>query len=241
MQFKNFITRSFTLDFKHFHTLLPTAIVTFIIFFFGLFFVGNPYSSLIIIAVCFAYFCYNFLKLIQTDLSLLNIVVFSIITGFIYYISGTFIFFVLLAIKIIIFLLVLSFVLSFFYPKMVRFTEISFMFFLLTIFSLGLFLALVKLYFFNASVFFTVNNTPDYPILFTNPPSNVYLLLKGHDFLNIQSNALFILDFSSDTKLNDFAVQLGRFKSTKELFYYEFQLLCLDASWFPFHFVFVFT
>jgi hypothetical protein len=124
---------------------------------------------------------------------------------------------------------------------MVRFTEISFMFFLLTIFSLGLFLALVKLYFFNASVFFTVNNTPDYPILFTNPPSNVYLLLKGHDFLNIQSNALFILDFSSDTKLNDFAVQLGRFKSTKELFYYEFQLLCLDASWFPFHFVFVFT
>jgi len=124
---------------------------------------------------------------------------------------------------------------------MVRFTEISFVSLLLALLSLGLFLGLVKLYFFNAAVFFTVNNTPDHPLLFPNLPSNVYLLLKGHDFLNIQSNALFILDFSSDTKLNDFTVQLGRFKQTKELFHYEFQLLCLDFSWLPFHLAFVFT
>jgi len=38
------ITASFTIDFKHFYTLLPTTIVIFIIFFFGLFFVGNPYG-----------------------------------------------------------------------------------------------------------------------------------------------------------------------------------------------------
>jgi hypothetical protein len=158
-----------------------------------------------------------------------------------YYISGTFIFFNLLALKIIIFLLALSFGLSFFYPKMVRFTEISFMFLLLSIFSLGIFLGVVKLYFFNASVFFTVNNTPEYPLLFTNPPSNVYLVLKGHDFLDMERNALFILDFQNDTQLNDFAVQLGQFKQTKELFHYEFQLLCLDSSWLPLHLALVFT
>jgi len=109
-----------------------------------------------------------------------------------YYISGTFIFFILLALKIIIFLLPLSFVLSFFYPKMVRFTEISFISFLLALLSLGLFLGLVKLYFFNAAVFFTVNNTPDHPLLFPNPPSNVYLLLKGHDFLILNRKGLLI-------------------------------------------------
>jgi hypothetical protein len=150
-------------------------------------------------------------------------------------------FFFLLAIKILLFLLVISIFLSIYNPKMVRFTKISFMSLLLSIFSLGLFLGLVKLYFFNASVFFTVNNTPDYPLLLPNPPSNVYLLLKGYDFLNIQSNTLFILDFSSDTKLNDYAVQLGQFKQTKELFHYEFQLLCLDSSWLRLHLALVFT
>lgn len=227
-----------------FHLVGPSfwrAIVTFIVFFFGLFFVGNPYVSLIIIFLCFTYFCWNFFRLIQTDLSVLNVIAFTVITGFIYYISGTFIVFILLAIKIIIFLLPLSFVLSFFYPKTVRFTEISFMSLLLTFLSLGLFLGLVKLYFYNAAVFFTANETPDYPLLLPHPPSNVYLLLKGHDFLNIQSNALFILDFSSDTKLNDFAVQLGRFKQTKELFHYVFQLLCLDSSWLRLHLALVFT
>ena len=232
---------SSTINFEHFHTLLPTMIVTFIVFFFGLFFVGNPYVSLIIMCVCLTYFCWNFFRLIQTDLSVLNIIAFTSITSFMYYISGTFIFFILLAFKIIIFLLALSFVLSFFYPKMVRFTEISFMSLLLSIFSLGLFLGLVKLYFFNAAVFFTANNTLDYPLLFPNTPSNVYLLLKGHDFLNVQNNALFILDFSSDTKLNDFAIQLGQFKQTKKLFHYVFQLVCLDSSWFPFHLALVFT
>jgi len=237
---KSIIT-SFTINFEQFHTLLLVMSVTFIVFFFGLFFVGNPYISVIIIFICFAYFCWNFFKLIQADLSTLNIIVFTSITSFIYYISGSFIFFILLAIKIIIFLLTLSFGLSFFYTKMARFTEISFMFLLLSIFSLGLFLGLVKLYFFNASIFFTVNHTPDYPILFPSPPSNIYLLLKNYDFLNVQNKALFILDFSSDATLNDFSIQLGQFKQTKNLFSYVFQLLCLDASWLPLHLVLVFT
>ena len=124
---------------------------------------------------------------------------------------------------------------------MVRFTEISFMSLLLSIFLLDLFLGLVKLYFFDAAVLFTANHTPDYPLLFSNTPSNVYLLLKGHDFLNVQNNALFILDFSSDIVLNDFAIQLGQFEQTKKLFHYVFQLVCLDYSWFPFHLALVFT
>lgn len=226
---------------NQFYNLLPAIGVTFIVFFFGLFFVGNPYVSLIIIFVCLAYFCWNFFQLIQTNLSLLHIIIFTIATGFIYYTSGTFIFFFLLALKIIIFLLALSFVLSFFYPKILRVTEISFMSLLLSIFSLGLFLGIVKLYFFNAAVFFTVNHNPDYPLLFPHPPSNVYLLLKGHDLLNLQNNALFILDFSSDNQLNDFAVQLGQFKQTTELFHYVFQLVCLDSSWLHLHLALVFT
>jgi len=109
------------------------------------------------------------------------------------------------------------------------------------ILSLGLFLGLVKLYFFNTAVFFTSNHTQDYPLLFSDIPSNVYLSVKNYDFLGIQKNALFVLDFSSDTKLNDFAVQLGQFNQTRHLFHYEFQLLCLDASWVPFHLTLVFN
>jgi hypothetical protein len=213
----------------------------FISFFGALFVIGNPYLSLSIMFVCFIFLCWNFFRLIQTDLSFLNLVVLTSIASFLYAISGEFIFFILLAIKITIFLLILSFLLSFFYPKMVKFTKISFMSFLVCIFSLGLFLGLVKLYFFNAAVFFTYNHTQDYPLLFSDIPSNVYLSVKNYDFLGIQKNALFVLDFSSNTKLNDFAFQLGQFNQTRHLFHYEFQLLCLDASWFPFHLTLVFT
>ena len=210
-------------------------------FFGALFVIGNPYLSLIIMLVCFVFFCWNFFKLIQINLSFLDIVALTSVAGFLYNISVEFIFFILLAIKITIFLLILSFFLSFFYPKIVKFTKISFMSFLVSILSLGLFLGLVKLYFFNAAVFFTSNHKQDYPLLFSDIPSNVYLSVKNWDFLGIQNNALFVLDFSNDNKLNDFAVQLGQFNQTRHLFRYEFQLLCLDASWFPFHFTLVFT
>ena len=171
----------------------------FISFFGALFVIGNPYLSLSIMFVCFVFLCWNFFRLIQTDLSFLNIIVLTSIVIFLYDISGEFIFFILLAIKITIFLLILSFLLSFFYPKMVKFTKIYFMSFLVCIFSLGLFLGLVKIYFFNAAVFFTYNHTQDYPLLFSDIPSNVYLLVKNYDFLGIQKNALFVLDFSSNT------------------------------------------
>ena len=69
----------------------------------------------------------------------------------------------------------------------------------------------------------------------------MYLSLKNYDFLSIHDNAIFVLDFSSDVQLNKFAVQLGQFKQTQSLFHYEFQLLCLDSSWFPFDLIFVFT
>jgi hypothetical protein len=80
---------------------------------------------------------------------------------------------------------------------MVKLTKISFMSFLVCMFSLGLFLGLVKLYFFNAAVFFIYNHTQDYPILFSEIPSQVYFSIKNYDFLGIQKNALFVLDFSS--------------------------------------------
>jgi hypothetical protein len=191
--------------------------------------------------VCFVFFCCNFFRLIQTDLSFLNILILISIGSFLYIISGEFVFFILLAIKITVFLLLLSFFLSFFYPKMVKLAKISFMSFLMCMFSLGLFLGIIKIYFFNAAVFFTYNHTQNYPLLFSDIPSKVYLSIKDYDLLGIQKNALFILDFSSDTKLNDFAVQLGQFDQTSHLFNYEFQLLCLDASWFPFHLTLVFT
>ena len=210
-------------------------------FFGALFLIGNPYLSLSIMFVCFLFLCWNFFRLIQTALSFLNIVALTSMASFIYYLNGAFIYFILLAIKITIYLLILSFLLSFFYPKMVKFTKISFMSFLVSIFSLGLFLGLVKLYFFNAAVFFTSNHTQGYPLLFSDIPSNVYLSAKNYDFLGIQKDALFVLDFSSNTKLNDFAVQLGQFNQTRHLFHYEFQLLCLDASWFPFHLTLIFT
>ena len=78
-------------------------------------------------------------------------------------------------------------------------------------------------------------------ILFSDIPLKVYLSIKNYDFLGIQKNALFVLDFSSETKLNDFAIQLGQFNQTRHLFNYEFQLLCLDASWFLFQLTLVFT
>jgi hypothetical protein len=218
-----------------------SSIITTIFFFLALFLIGNPYLSLSIMFVCFGFFCCNFFRLIQTNISFLNIMILTAIVTFLYTISGEFVFFILLAIRITIFLLLLNFFLSFFYPKMVKFTKISFMSFLVCIFSLGLFLGIVKIYFFNAAVFFTYNHTQDYPLLFSDIPSKVYLSVKDYDFLGIQKNALFVLDFSSNTKLNDFAVQLGQFNQTRHLFNYEFQLLCLDASWFPFHLTLVFT
>ena len=88
---------------------------------------------------------------------------------------------------------------------------------------------------------YTSNHTQGYPLLFSDVPSNVYLSVKKYDFLDIQKNALFVLDFSSDITLTDFAIQLGQFNQTRDLFHYEVQLLILDASWFPFHLTLVFT
>nr|WAK85050.1 hypothetical protein [Amicula sp. isolate GU52X-4 cfCalB7] len=147
--------------------------------------------------VCFIFLCWNFFRLIQTDLFFLIIIAITSTASFLYFISGEFIFFILFAIKITIFLLILSF----FIPKMVKFTKICFMSFLVSILSLGLFLGLVKLYFFNAAVFFISNHTQDCPLLFSDIPSDVYLSVKNYDFLGIQKNALFVLDFSSDTRL----------------------------------------
>ena len=182
---------------------------------------------------------WNFFRLIQTDRCVLNILALISIASFLFYISEEFIIFFLIAIKIAAFLLIFSFLLSFFYPQMGNLTKISFVSFLMLLLSLGLFLGLVKLYFFNAVVFFSSNHTDD--LLFSDLPKSVYLSLKNYELLSIQKDSLFILDFSSDTELSDFSVQLGKFNQTKYLFNYVFQLLCLDASWFPFHFTFVFT
>ena len=157
--------------------------------------------------VCFVFLCWNFFRLIQTDLSFLNIIVLTSIASFLYVISGEFIFFILFAIKITIFLLILSFLLSFFLPQNGKIYKNIFYVFLVCILSLGLFLGLVKLYFFNAAVFLHIIT---HKIIFYYS-SNVYLSVKNYDFLGIQNNALFVLDFLSNTKLNDFAVQLGQF------------------------------
>ena len=76
---------------------------------------------------------------------------------------------------------------------MVKFTKISFVSFLMSIVSLGLFLGLMKLYFFKAMVFITSNSTQDYSLF--EVPSNVYLSVKNYDFLGIQNNALVYFRF----------------------------------------------
>ena len=86
-------------------------------FFGALFLIGNPFLSLSIMFVCFVFLCWNFFRLIQTDLSFLNIVALTSMASFYYYLTGAFIFVILLATKITTFLLILSFLLIFFYPQ----------------------------------------------------------------------------------------------------------------------------
>lgn len=237
---KSLVNRE-TLSFREpWSSAIIISSVSFFLFFSALFLIGNPYLSLSIMFVCFLFLCWNFFRLIQADLSLLDIVALTSIFSFLYYIADGFIIFFCGAIRITIFLLILSFLLIFFYPKRVKYTKISFMCFLVSILLLGLFLGLVKLYFFNAAVFFTSNNTEGYPLLFSEIPSNVYLSLKNCDFLGIEKDALFVLDFSSDGTLSEFTIQLGP-DQARDFFQYKCELLILDASWFPFNFTFVFT
>jgi hypothetical protein len=77
-----------------------SSIIAGICFFFALFLIGNPYLSLGIMVVCFVFLCWNFFRLIQTDLSFLNILVLTSIGSFLYIISGEFIFFFYLQLKL---------------------------------------------------------------------------------------------------------------------------------------------
>ena len=58
-------------------------ILSLLVSFFGaLFGIGNPYLSLSIMVVCFVFLCWNFFRLIQTDLSFLNIVALTSMASF---------------------------------------------------------------------------------------------------------------------------------------------------------------
>jgi hypothetical protein len=177
----------------------------------------------------------------QTYLSLFTLIILASITGVLYVASGEFIFFVLLIIPLSFFLFILSLFVGFFYPKRVKIIKLSFISFLICLGLLGLFLSLVKLQFFDSAIFFVFNHTQNCPVILEGNPSGVYLVIQNWDFWGVQKNSLFILDFSRDTELSPFAVQLIQFEKTKPLFHYVFQLLCLDSSWFPVHFNLVFV
>ena len=147
----------------------------------------------------------------------------------------------LLAVKIILFSLVIGVFLSTYNPKIVYLTKLLFISFLFCFFFLGIFLCQVKIYFFDALNFFADKNIVNYPLLFNEIPTQVYLSVKNYNFLNASDNALFILDFSNDNQLHDFAIQLGRFKETKWLFHYLAQRVLLDSSWIHIHLYLVFV
>jgi len=216
-------------------------------FFTSLFLIGNPYLSWLIMSISCVCCFWTFFQLFQIDFSVTNFFVintlaFIILSIFIYAFRwNNFIIYFLLALKMVVFLLVISIFLSIYNPKMVYLTKLLFMFLLLFSFFLGIFLCQVKIYFFDALNFFADKNIGDYPLLFNEIPTNVYLSFKNYNFLSDPDNVLFILDVSNDGQLNDFAIQLGRFKETKWLFHYLAQMILLDSSWIHFHLVLVFV
>jgi len=216
-------------------------------FFTSLFLIGNPYLSLTIMSISFVCYFWTFFQLFQINFSirnffLINLLASITLTSFIYSSRGdNFMIYFLLAVKIIVFLLVISIFLSIYNPKMVYLTKLLFMLLILFSFFMGIFLCQVKICFFDALNFFADKNIDDYPLLFNEIPTNVYLSFKNYNFLSAPDNVLFILDFSNDNQLNDLAVQLGRFKQTKWLFHYLVQMILLDSSWIHFHLVLVFV
>jgi hypothetical protein len=124
--------------------------------------------------------------------------------------------FFLLALKMVVFLLVISFFLSIYNPKMVYLTKQLFMLLLLFSFFVGIFLQLKIL---ATILYYLMKSQPMFICHF-----------KNYNFLSAPDNVLFILDFSDDSQLNDFAIQLGRFKETKWLFHYLAQMVLLDST-----------
>ena len=216
-------------------------------FFTYLFLIGNPYLSLAIMSISFFCCFWTFFQLFKKNFSVtnffvMNILVFIILSIFIYSSRcNNFMIYFLLALKIVVFLLVISIFLSIYNPKMVYLTKLLLMSLLLFSFFLGIFLCQVKIYFFDALNFFADKNISNYPLLFNEIPTNVYLSFKNYNFLSAPDNVLFILGFSNDNQLNDFAIQLGRFKETKWLFNYLAQMVLLDSSWIHIHLFLVFV
>ena len=216
-------------------------------FFTSLFLIGDPHLALAIMLISFFCYFWTFFQLFKINFSVTNFFVITflaiiILSIFIYWSRcNNFMIYFLLALKIVVFLLVISIFLSIYNPKMVYLTKLLFMSLLLFSFFLGIFLCQVKIYFFDALNFFADKNIGNYPLLFNEIPTNVYLSFKNYNFLSAPDNVLFILDFSNDNQLNDFAIQLGRFKETKWLFHYLAQMVLLDSSWIQIHLFLIFV
>jgi len=184
---------------KIFKIITTSCFYLFICLFFfgGLFLVGNPYLSLIITVVCLSFLIFNFFRLLkQTNLPFFTTAILTSTVGFFFYtMEFGFILLNLFAMVVSIFLLALTFFFSFFNSKMFKFVKISAVFFLVNVFLLGVFLNLAKLCFFNSvsleqnSILMLLDLQPNAYL-----PSNVYLVVKNYNFLNIEKNILFILD-----------------------------------------------
>lgn len=213
----------------------------------SLFLIRDSYLSMAIMLIAFFCFFWTFFHLLKlnfcvTNFFFINMLAFTILSIFRYWFScNCCMLYFLFAVKIILFLLVISIFLSIYNPKIVYLTKLLFISFLLCFFFLGIFLCQVKIYFFDALNFFADKNIATYPLLFNGIPTQVYLAFKNYNFLNASDNPLFILDFSNDNQLNDFAVQLGRFKETNWLFHYLAQMVLLDSSWIHIHLYLVFV
>ena len=203
----------------------------------SLFFIGNPYLSLILMISSFFCYFWTFFQLFQIDLSLKNFGVMNIfiitILSFYMYVSksSSFMIYFLFALKIIVFLFAISIFVTMYNPKKVYLTKYLFLSLLLFFFFLGIFLCLVKFYFLDALNFGTTNNVAN----------SVYFSFNNYNFWDVSNNALFSLDFTNDNQLSEFAVQLSKFKETRWLFHYLAQMLFLDSSWLHIHLSLVFV
>ena len=102
---------------------MKNLILITICYFYSLFFIGNPYFSLTLMIFCFIFFCWALIKLIRTELKpLIQLIFFSVIL-IISYASDLYIIFFLLAVKLLIPLSILSFLLALLYPNKSNFAK----------------------------------------------------------------------------------------------------------------------
>jgi hypothetical protein len=198
----------------------------FLFFFMSLFFLGNPYFSLIIILGCFILYNWYYTKLtINSKFFLIfNIFIVTILI----FIESNFLIIILFAIKLLLFLLVLNIFISLYNKKFVSFIKDVFILLGFYLLLLGIYISIIKIYFLDAISILA--SAPDTMVLFEGPPSKIFLSFKNLHFFNDYQNPLFVIDFSNDNQLTNLATQYSKFDTSKELFFYLSQMVILTTG-----------